>query len=407
MKREISYDPRSPEVMEDPFPIYRRLREAAPVQYYEGLGAPYYIVFRYEDVQNASTNVEQYTAKYGSAPRIGEPAVMMNDGDIHLAFRHIIQARFLPRAMVSHSVKVQDIVRRLIDDMIAAGPPANMFEQFALPIPVKTTLALMGIGEERYHEMAELADQTLAAAWCTLTPEQEADLFVRIPATFEAMLREREQMLRDAGVTEPGRQHVGTVLPDDLISDVLTGKVEGRYLTRPEAYHLMNVLLVGGVDTTAHLISNLIWRLLEDRSRWEAVMADQEKMIPIAIEESLRFDPPGLGLWRTTARDVEVAGEILPGHSKVQMSYASANRDPSVFSDPETFRLDRPMAEMRKHLTFGAGAHLCVGQHLARLEATIALKELFARLPTLRLAGPTERTDNFGFWGRKRLPVAW
>ncbi|MDB5446165.1 MAG: bioI 2, partial [Phenylobacterium sp.] len=107
------------------------------------------------------------------------------------------------------------------------------------------------------------------------------------------------------------------------------------------------------------------------------------------------------------AKEVELHGRRIPAHAKVQMSYGSANRDPRVFSDPDSFRLDRPQAETRRHLTFGAGAHTCIGQHLSRLEMTLALQALFARLPGLRLAGETERVENFGFWGRGKLPVAW
>jgi len=408
MKRSIDYDPRSPDVLENPFPTYKKLREETPIQHYDGIpGQPYYIFLRHADVHNASANVEEFSAKHGSMPGMGEPMVMMNDGDIHLAFRLIVQGRFLPRAMAAHTVVLERIVGELLDRIIAGGPPAELFSSLALPIPVKMTLALLGVGEEHYEELAKVADQILGAALAMLTPEEMAELGRRAPEIFEGWLVEREKMLEAAGVTDPGPEHVGKVIPDDLVSDVLIGKVEGRRMTRPEMHHFLSVLLVGGIDTTALLISNVIWRLLEDRSRWEMVMADQDRMIPIAIEESLRFDPPGLGLWRTNAKQLELYGETIPFKSKIQMSYGSANRDPRVFSDPDTFRLDRPMAEMRKHLTFGAGAHLCIGQHLARVEATVALKALFKRLPTLRLAGPTERTDNFGFWGRKKLPVAW
>jgi len=89
------------------------------------------------------------------------------------------------------------------------------------------------------------------------------------------------------------------------------------------------------------------------------------------------------------------------------MSYGSANRDPAVFEDGEAFRLDRTLQQARRHLTFGAGPHMCVGQHLARMDMAVALRALFRGLPDLRLDGPTERVGNFGFWGRKKMPVTW
>jgi len=407
MKHSVAYDPRSAEVLENPFPTYQRLREETPVQFYDGLPVPYYIVFRHEDVRNASSNVEQFTARYGSTPRYAEPNVMLNDGDTHLAFRLVVQGRFTPKAMERYRAMVRQIAAGLLDEMIATGAPADVFEHLAMPMPVKSTLRLIGVDDENYREMGMLADHALLSGWMVLPPEQEAHIARRGPEIYEGWLQERETLLAKAGVTTPTKAHVGTVLPDDILSDILVGQVEGRPLTRSEQHHLLQLMVVGGGDTTAHLISNLIWRLLEDRSRWETVLADPERLIPVAVEESLRFDSPGLGLFRTTARALELHGETIPAHAKVQMSYPSANRDPSVFSDPDTFRLDRPMAEMRKHLTFGAGAHLCLGQHLARLEATTLLRELIERLPTLRLAGETARTENYGFWGRRKLPVGW
>jgi len=89
------------------------------------------------------------------------------------------------------------------------------------------------------------------------------------------------------------------------------------------------------------------------------------------------------------------------------MSYASANRDPAVFERPDEFRLDRDLLEMRRHMTFGAGAHVCIGQHLSRMEMSITLKAFVERLPNLRLNGEMERVNNFGFWGRKKMPIAW
>jgi cytochrome P450 len=291
--------------------------------------------------------------------------------------------------------------------MEAGGRDAEFYSQFALPLPARMTAILLGAAQADYEEMAYLADRMMYLSWTVSSPETQADIRERVRAWFDRHIDARLAALEAAGIADPGPEHLGKVVPDDLVSDVICGKVEGRRISRLEMHQMLQVMLVGGIETSAHLITNLVWRLLQDRARWEAVAADPDRLIPVAIEESLRFDPPGLGLWRTTVREFELHGEVIPAQAKVQMSYGSANRDPRVFSDPDAFRLDRAMSEMRRHLTFGFGPHMCVGQHLSRLEANLALRAFFQRLPGLRLAGETERVENFGFWGRGRMPVAW
>jgi cytochrome P450 len=325
-----------------------------------------------------------------------------------MAFRMMVQARFAPKSMQRLQEPLKGFIADLIDEMAAGGAREADFNQaLALPLPVKTTQHLLGGHDVDYRELAHLADRSMYYSRYGGEPEMIASMRARIAEVFDKWIDDREALLRKAAIDAPDRSHIGSILPDDVTSDLLVGRWEGRRLTRAELHKMLIVMLVGGIETTNHLIGNCVWRLLEDRSRWEAVMADQDRLIPVAIEESLRFDPPGLGLWRTTLREIELQGRMIPAHAKVQMAYAAANRDPRVFPDPDSFRLDRPMAEMRRHLSFGAGPHTCVGQYLARLEAQLTLKALFERLPSLRLAGETERVENFSFWGRRRLPVVW
>ena len=134
---------------------------------------------------------------------------------------------------------------------------------------------------------------------------------------------------------------------------------------------------------------------------------DDPSLHQVAVEESLRFDAPVLGLYRTNTVDIELYGEEIPERSKVMATFAAANRDPTIFTDPESFRLDRNPEELRKHLSFGLGRHFCPGAQLSRLEARLALKEVTERFPNLRLISEPERIEPFLLWGRKNLPVAW
>ena len=130
-------------------------------------------------------------------------------------------------------------------------------------------------------------------------------------------------------------------------------------------------------------------------------------LIDVAVEESLRFDPPVLGLFRTNTVDVELHGVTIAAKSKVMTCYASANRDEEAFADADQFRLDRPIEEIRAHLSFGFGHHYCPGTALARLEARVSLALLTQRLPNLRLTGATQRIEPFNLYGRRTFPAAW
>ena len=214
--------------------------------------------------------------------------------------------------------------------------------------------------------------------------------------------------MADAGVSEADntKNLIGDIIPDDVISGILLAEVDNRILSDTERLVMLNQLLVGGNETTTSLLTNLFWRLLSDRSLYEQVR-DDPSLHQVAVEESLRFDAPVLGLYRTNTVDIELYGEEIPERSKVMATFAAANRDPTIFTDPESFRLDRNPEELRKHLSFGLGRHFCPGAQLSRLEARLALKEVTERFPNLRLISEPERIEPFLLWGRKNLPVAW
>ena len=223
---------------------------------------------------------------------------------------------------------------------------------------------------------------------------------------FTGLIAEREAALTAAGIDDAKLEHLGTVIPDDFMSRSLVARVEGRPLTHDERLNTCLAFLTGGQETTISLLTNLLWRLLENPVLWAQVKADPS-LIEAAVEESLRFDPPVLAHFRTSLCPVEMHGEPLPERAKLMFSIVGANRDPEMFPEPDTFRLDRPVSQVRKHLSFGSGVHSCIGAPVARMEAQIALARLIERLPDLRLLGPGERLHGWMHWGRVKLPVAW
>ena len=227
----------------------------------------------------------------------------------------------------------------------------------------------------------------------------------KIKVTFE-IYPDSFEMLRKAGIDNPTLEHVGTVLPDDFMSRYICDRVEGRTLTDVEVLGLGVTILNAGSETTINLLSNLLWRLLETPRLWEQLKANPQ-LVEAAIEESLRYDPPVLGMLRKVMKPTELGGCPVAEGARVMYSIAGANRDPSIWENPDEFRLDRPLEKLRKHITFGGGSHLCLGLQLTRMEAKIVFDKLIVHLPKLRLTGKPERIRTFNFWGRSKLPVAW
>ena len=191
-------------------------------------------------------------------------------------------------------------------------------------------------------------------------------------------------------------------VPSDLLTLIANGKDDtGVQLRAADAQSVLMQLLVGGNETTTSLITNLMWRLLEHPDQWYE-LKKAPALIDSAIEESLRFDPPVLGLYRNTTCDVTLHGVTIPSGSKVYINYAAANRDPKVFENPDAFDIRR---EHKRHMSFGLGTHFCLGSPMARLETEIAFKQLIQSLPDLELLGAGERIAPFFLWGRRKLPL--
>ncbi|KHK89209.1 hypothetical protein LK12_21825 [Novosphingobium malaysiense] len=195
------------------------------------------------------------------------------------------------------------------------------------------------------------------------------------------------------------------MLSEDLISLLVVARLGGRLLTLDERHRTARGFFVGN-DTFTSLFLNMLYRLLENRSLWEAVKADRS-LVNVAIEESLRLDPPSIGMFRLSTHRIELHGVEIPEHSRVLFAIPGANHDPAVFDRPDEFRLDRPREEMQRHLGFGFGPHFCPGASIARLEANIALNRVLDRMPDLELTEPPERIEPFNFWGYKTFMAKW
>jgi cytochrome P450 len=399
------YDPLSPAVLGDPFPAYAWLRQACPVHRHDAFTPPFFTLSRYDDVLAGLRDWELWSMRYGSSPHYMRPTGLFNDPPEHTGHRKLFNRAFTPGTVGRLEDDIEALAHALVDAVIDRGH-GDFHEFLASRLPVTIIADLLGIPSADLGMFGEMCDG-LTASYNVPDPAASAAPRARLDAYFQAQIDQRRATLRDAGVTEPGAEHVGTVIPNDLLSGFIVAEHQGRRLDDSELHLMLVLLLLGGLETSTALLTNVVWRLLEERPRWEALRRDAD-LVDVAIEESLRFDPPVLGLFRTPTRDVVVHGVDIPERSKVMLCFASANRDAATGVDrPDEFRLDRDLDETRQHLSFGFGAHYCPGAHLARVEGRVTLRVLLERMPDLHLDGPVERIEPFLLWGRRRLPVRW
>jgi len=392
-----AYHPAEPHVLEDPAAAHHALRATCPVHRTEALGRPLYSLSLAEDVHAVLTDPGLWSNRRG--PGIGDSSggagdMQHDDPPEHGRRRGFVRDWFLPAAVDRLEPQLRTLCEDLVDAMRARGR-GDLCAELAQPLPVTSFCAIMGVelgDRERFLQWADALVVSMAF------PGEGGDAR-RAISTFTLAEVDRRRRLADEG----GPPH-----PDGLLTHLaLDVYADGARMDRREVVNLCNQLLIAGHETSTSLLTNCVWRLLEDRpGRWERLL-EQPELVPNVIEESLRFDPPVLGLCRTNTRDTEVRGVEVPEGSKVMVLYASANRDATRFADPDTFRIDRPLAQAKRHYSFSTGIHHCLGAHLARLTGRVALETLLSRLPDLRLDGVTERVASPFLWGRKRLPVAW
>ena len=402
----LEFDPLSPQTLADPGPAYSQLRERCPFHHHRTETHDFYVTSRYDEIkQQVLADNPVWSFRFGNAAKdtMGDVG-FVTDPPFHQAFRAVLAPGLAPRAVKRLEPQIEAIAAELIATMTAKGA-GDFQDEFAMPLPARAMCLMLGLPQEGYRTYKRWSDELQAQLFHHTEAASYEEVLREILPFFMDQIEQRRRRLADAGVTEPTTEHLGTVLPDDYVSRCVVSKVEGRPFTDGEILNVCLAFLTGGQETTANLIGNLMWRLLEVPSRWETLKADPS-LIEAAIEESLRYDPPVLAHFRTSLCPVAMHGHELPEHAKLMFNITGANRDPAKFADPETFRLDRPRAE-RQHLSFGSGLHFCLGAPIARLEVQIAMRQLIERLPRLRLLGPGKRIRTWMYWGRASLPVAW
>lgn len=387
----MSWSPFAESTLRDPGSGHRQLLDACPVHRFDGFDPPFYTLSKYADVEAALRDIDTFSSHYGQGPRFTEPVGLLCDPPQHTRYRQLLQQAFTPRRIEALREPIVTLTDQLIAEVLATkAEEFDLHDDLAFPLPVIIIARMLGVPTADLDKFKFWSDVSVAAMGApdpTRYANDQAD-FMRY---MQNHVRARRQAL------ERGEQ-----VPEDLLSVIAGPQDDDGWLPETDVLSMFNQLLVGGNETTTSLITNAVWRLLQNRDLW-LELVDNPELVESIVEESLRFDPPVLGLYRNTTRAVELHGEIIPQGSKVLLNYAAANRDPAVFRDPDTFDPHRPK---QRHLAFGLGVHFCLGAPMARLEAELALRALARQMPGLRLLGDGERITPFFLWGRRKLPVA-
>jgi cytochrome P450 len=304
----------------------------------------------------------------------------------HTRLRRLAQPAFSPRAIAGYTGRIESKVGELLDQAAAAGE-FDLISAFAAALPIAVITDMLGIPDadaqafSRYGAVIGSAlDGIRSLRHAAQLQESDTALTRLFEELFE--LRRREPQ-------------------DDVVSRIVAA--EGSQIEPAEMLPMCSLLLVAGFETTVNLIGNSVLTLLSHREQWEAVCADPEGMAAKAVEETLRYEPPVQFTSRVALRPVEFEGQSLPKGTNIAVLIGGANRDPEAYDRPNTFDINRD-SEV-PNLAFSSGIHYCLGQPLARLEATTALRMLAERMPGLSVAGPVRQRDSFVIRGPLSLPV--
>ncbi len=383
---------------EDPLSHYRWMRENAPVYWDEG--ANVWGVALHEDVMHISKAPSLFCSGRGSRPYSGEEprprqgggtASMINmDDPHHKRRRNLVNRGFTPRRVEDHESKIRSICKELIDKVAPLGK-CDFVRDLAAPLPMVMIGDMLGVEPEDRDKLLRWSDDLINATSATASPE------VRTASAKAA----QEYTAYAANVIADRRSKP---LQDDLMSVLVHAEIEGEKLDDQALIQESLLILVGGDETTRHVITEGMEALIRHPEQRRKLVDDPSK-IPIGIEELLRWVSPIKNMNRTATRDLELRGQKIREGDQLLLLYQSANRDERVFEDPDVLDVER---QPNDHVAFGGyGAHFCLGASLARLELRGMFEELLRRLPDMEL--DTEeplplRPSNF-IVGIEHMPV--
>ncbi len=362
----VYWDPYRPDFWMDPYPVFRRLREEAPLYYNEQYD--FYAISRFADVESCFNNREVFSSARGdvleyikSDMDIPSGMFIWEDPPFHTVHRSVLTRVFTPKRMNALEGQIRDYCVRCLDPLVGAGR-FDFITDFGAEMPMRVIGMLLGIPEQ---DQAAIRERVDAALRTEAGKPMEVGQAVYHGEGFEEYIEWRARNPSDDLMTE--------LLQVEFVDETGTK----RKLHREEILVFVNILAGAGNETTTRLIG---WtgKVLSDNPDQRAALVENPALIPNAVEELLRYEPPGPSVARYVKSDIEIHGRKVPAGSAMLMLVASANRDHRRYPDGDVFNVRR---EGPPHITFGRGIHACLGSALARVEGRVAIEELLKRFP--------------------------
>lgn len=365
------------------------MREHAPV--YRDAKNEVWALTRYDDILAVEKDPETFSSYRAPRPHGTHlPMMISMDGREHTHRRKLVSRGFTPRRVREHEPTIRRICTEIIDRVAPKGE-CDFVWDIAAPLPLLLIADMLGFPPESYDDLLRWSDDLIRATTADPPPDVAN-------AGMEAMLAFREFQL---GVIADRRSKPPQ---DDLVSILCHAEIDGERLDDESIIQESLLILIGGDETSRHVMTDGMLALLEHPDQ-VAILRDDPSAIEAGVEELLRWVSPIKNMSRTVTREVEVRGETLREGDQVILMYPAANRDPAVFEDPDRFDVRR---DPNPHLAFGFGPHFCMGASLARLELNVMFGELLRRLPDLHLAGdPLPRRSSNFISGPEAMPVAF
>lgn len=391
MGNTIDFDPRDPGFHADPWPIYRQLREQAPLFWSER--HRFWALSRFEDVRQALFNWETYSNEGGVVVGEGsffKPFLLIMDPPYHTRLRQLMVDILTPRRFTS----LEPVIRAKCIELLQPGLEAGEIDLaagFAARLPMFIIGRLLGIPESMDSEFIEWghAIGNIDSAGGEEQGRRAVEAIQEIYGYYDAIFDERREQ-------DP---------TDDVIGRIVELE-RGGELTRDEAIGFGFLITIAGSETTTRLIGNMI-NLLELHPGYKRAVMEDPALIPGAVEETLRYDSPTYLETRTLKQDVQLHGKTMHAGEQVALLFNAANHDDSQFEDPDTFDIYRKL-KVTDHLAFGGGPHACIGVQLARLEARVAFEEIFRLLGSYTLhREEAKHTFSTNQRGWLKLPVSF
>ncbi|MEU5994916.1 cytochrome P450 [Spirillospora sp. NPDC047418] len=386
-----------------PYEVFARLRREAPVWWHPPTehtpgGEGFWVLSRYRDILGAAAGTAAFSSD-GTAVRDGggtlledlppglAPGTMLNmtDPPRHAKFRRLFQRNVAPRALAGIADDLSGRAARIVDAAVERGD-CDFLVDVAAELPLQAVAQLLGVPQEDRHRLMEWANATLDYADRDLGQASEASKRAAAEMfTYGSELLERK---RDA----PG---------DDLLSVAATATIDGEPLAPIEQQMVFSLLIAAGSETTRNAIAGGMLALAERPATWQELVDDRTLLDP-AIEEILRWTSPTPYNRRTATADTKISGTAIGAGEKVTLWWASANRDATVFDDPDIFDIRRTP---NQHLAFGRGPHFCLGSGLARMEMRVIFEALLDRVADFAVTGPVRRVRSNKHTGIRHLPM--